>query len=125
MINMMYLVFIAMLALQIKLPLYPHENSHALNVAYRRQMVLMRHLTSLHLKGELSKEHDLWFRVPKLKEELYDLENDPFELKNLSNNPDYSDKLKDLSGALDNWIEEIDDLGRIPEEKLYKMISGD
>ena len=80
---------------------------------------------SLHLKGELSKEHDFWFRVPKLKEELYDLENDPFELKNLSNNPDYSDKLKDLSVALDNWIEEIDDLGRIPEEKLYKMISGD
>ena len=104
---------------------YFPENSHALNVAYRRQMVLMRHLTSLHLKGDLSKEHNFWFRVPKLKEELYDLENDPFELKNLSNNPDYSDKLKDLSGALDNWIEEIDDLGRIPEEKLYKMISGD
>ena len=104
---------------------YFPENSHALSVAYRRQMVLMRHLTSLHLKGELSKEHDFWFRVPKLKEELYDLENDPFELKNLSNNPDYSDKLKDLSVALDNWIEEIDDLGRIPEEKLYKMISGD
>jgi len=104
---------------------YFPENSHALNVAYRRQMVLMRHLTSLHLKGELSDEHDFWFRVPKLKEELYDLENDPFELKNLSDNPDYSDKLKDLSGALDNWIEEIDDLGRIPEKQLYKMISGD
>ena len=25
----------------------------------------------------------------------------------------------------DSEIEEIDDLGRIPEEKLYKMISGD
>ena len=53
------------------------------------------------------------------------MENDPFELKNLSDNPDYSDRLKDLSGALDNWIEEIDDLGRIPEKQLYKMISGD
>ena len=104
---------------------YFPENSHALNVAYRRQMVLMRHLTSLHLKDKLSDEHDFWFRVPKLKEELYDLENDPFELNNLSNNPDYSDKLKNLSGVLDDWIEEIDDLGRIPEEKLYKMISGD
>ena len=30
----------------------------------------MRHLNSLHLNGELSKEHDLWFRVPKLKEEF-------------------------------------------------------
>jgi len=104
---------------------YFPENSHALNVAYRKQMVLMRHLTSLHLRDELSKEHDLWFRVPKLREELYDLENDPFELKNLSDNPDYADKLKNLSNVLDGWIQEIDDLGRIPEEQLYKMISGD
>ena len=104
---------------------YFPENSHALNVAYRKQMVLMRHLTSLHLTGKLSEEHDLWFRVPKLREELYDLENDPFELNNLSGNPDYSDKLKNLSDVLDNWIKEIDDLGRIPEKQLYKMISGD
>ena len=104
---------------------YFPENSHALNVAYRRQMVLMRHLNSLHLNGELSKEHDLWFRVPKLKEELYDLENDPFELNNLSNTKDYEEELNKLSNVLDMWLEEIDDLGRIPEKKLFKMISGD
>ena len=104
---------------------YFPENSHALNVAYRRQMVLMRHLNSLHLNGELSKEHDLWFRVPKLKEELYDLENDPFELNNLSDNTDYKEELNKLSNVLDDWLEEIDDLGRIPEKKLFKMISGD
>ena len=33
--------------------------------------------------------------------------------------------LKNLSQVLDNWIIEIDDLGRIPEKQLYKMISGD
>ena len=104
---------------------YFPENSHALNVAYRRQMVLMRHLTSLNLKGELSEKQNLWFRVPKLRDELYDLENDPFELNNLSNDANYSDELKNLSEVLDNWIIEIDDLGRIPEKQLYKMISGD
>ena len=104
---------------------YFPENSHALNVAYRRQMVLMRHLNSLHLNGELSKKHNLWFRVPKLKEELYDLENDPFELNNLSDNADYKEELNKLSNVLDDWLEEIDDLGRIPEKKLFKMISGD
>ena len=104
---------------------YFPENSHALNVAYRRQMVLMRHLNSLHLNGELSKEHNLWFRVPKLREEFYDLENDPFELNNLSENADYKEELNKLSNVLDDWLEEIDDLGRIPEKKLFKMISGD
>ena len=88
-------------------------------------MVLMRHLNSLHLTGELSKKNDLWFRVPKLKEELYDLENDPFELNNLSDNVDYKEELNKLSDVLDDWLEEIDDLGRIPEKKLFKMISGD
>ena len=88
-------------------------------------MVLMRHLTSLHLQGKLSKENDLWFRVPKLREELYDLENDPFELNNLSNKPEYSNQLNNLSKVLDDWIKKIDDLGRIPEKELYKMISGD
>ena len=71
------------------------------------------------------KKHDLWFRVPKLKEELYDLENDPFELNNLSDNADYKEELNKLSNVLDDWLEEIDDLGRIPEKKLFKMISGD
>jgi len=85
----------------------------------------MRHLTSLNLKGELSEKQNLWFRVPKLRDELYDLENDPFELNNLSNDANYSDELKNLSEVLDNWIIEIDDLGRIPEKQLYKMISGD
>ena len=63
--------------------------------------------------------------MPKLKEELYDLENDPFELNNLSDNADYKAELNKLSNVLDDWLEEIDDLGRIPEKKLFKMISGD
>ena len=27
--------------------------------------------------------------------------------------------------GFDDWLDEIDDLGRIPEKKLFKMISGD
>ena len=104
---------------------YFPENSHALDVDYRTQMALMRHLTSLHLQNKLSENHNFWFRVPKFAEELYDLENDPFELNNLSNNSLYHDKLKELSAVLDSWIDEIDDLGRIPEKELYKMISSE
>ena len=63
--------------------------------------------------------------MPKLKEELYDLESDPFELNNLSDNADYKVELDKLSNVLDDWLEDIDDLGRIPEKKLFKMISGD
>ena len=37
----------------------------------------------------------------------------------------YKEELNKLSNVLDDWLEEIDDLGRIPEKKLFKMISGD
>ena len=101
---------------------YFPENSHALDVDYRKQMLLMRHLTTLSLTGKLSVEQNNWFRTPKLMEELYDLENDPFELKNLSENPEYDSIKAALSKELDTWIENIDDLGRIPELELYKLI---
>ena len=101
---------------------YFPENSHALDVDYRKQMPLMRHLTTLSLTGKLSVEQNNWFRTPKLMEELYDLENDPFELKNLSENPEYDSIKAALSKELDTWIENIDDLGRIPELELYKLI---
>ena len=104
---------------------YFPENSHALDVEYRTQMALMRHLTSLHLQNKLSTKQNLWFRTPKLAEELYDLDNDPFELNNLSNNPDYIDKLNNLSDVLDKWLDEIDDLGRIPEKELIKIITDE
>ena len=87
-------------------------------------MVLMRHLTTLNLTGQLSEKQSLWFRVPKLREELYDLENDPFELNNLSLNDSFSSILEKYSKVLDDWIIEIDDLGRIPEQQLYKIISS-
>ena len=67
-------------------------------------------------------EQNNWFRTPKLMEELYDLENDPFEMKNLSENPKYNIIKDDLSKQLDNWLENIDDLGRIPELELYDLI---
>ena len=82
----------------------------------------MRHLTTLNLTGKLSIQQNNWFRTPKLMEELYDLENDPFELKNLSDNPEYNKIKNNLSQELDSWLENIDDLGRIPELELYNLI---
>jgi arylsulfatase A-like enzyme len=50
-------------------------------------------------------------------EELYDLGNDPHEIHNLvdSPKPEHQEALKRLRGALEKWIEESNDQGRIPE----------
>lgn len=47
----------------------------------------------------------------RLAEELYDLENDPYEMKNLAENQTFTKEKKRLSSALDNWMKETGDDG--------------
>jgi hypothetical protein len=54
-------------------------------------------------------------------EELYDTEADPFEMNNLADDPDYSDDLKRLSDALDSWLHQVGDMGRIPESEMVRQ----
>lgn len=44
-------------------------------------------------------------------EELYDSSNDPYELNNLADNPQYADVKKRLSEELDGWMKEQNDPG--------------
>jgi arylsulfatase A-like enzyme len=57
-------------------------------------------------------------------EELYDTENDPWEIHNLANDPKYADVLKQMSKALDDWRRETYDIGIIPETD-YTLLAGD
>ena len=43
--------------------------------------------------------------------ELYDLENDPYELHNLAENPEYKPVLNQMRRALDDWMKETHDNG--------------
>lgn len=62
--------------------------------------------------------------LPKQVEELYDVENDPWEVNNLANDPLYADVLKRMSGALDQWRKDTKDVGVIPELE-YSTLAGD
>lgn len=48
-------------------------------------------------------------------EELYDLEADPYEIKNLASSPEHQAILQRLRAELERWIETTNDQGRIPE----------
>lgn len=45
------------------------------------------------------------------KEELYDLEKDPYEMKNIAGNPEYKAILARLSKSLDDWMKDTNDDG--------------
>jgi len=55
------------------------------------------------------------FWETKPAEELYDTENDPWEVNNLANNPEYKDVLVRMRQANKDWMMRIYDTGFVPE----------
>jgi uncharacterized sulfatase len=55
---------------------------------------------------------------PRPAEELFDLEADPHETRNLANQPGYEETLERMRGALRDWQLEIRDVGMIPEAQF-------
>lgn len=94
------------------------EISNAMPVAYREQMPMMRNIRTLYAQGKLDSVQTLWLRTPKPDEELYDLENDPFELRNLADQEILRDTLRHLRSVLTDWIIATKDLGEYPEKEL-------
>jgi hypothetical protein len=82
----------------------------------------MQEWRRLHSEGTLIGPQTLFFQQPKPDEELYDLENDPHEIKNLANSPEHQHILKRMRAALDIWMKETGDQGGIPEEQLIERM---
>lgn len=96
------------------------EISNALPNAYRQQMAIMQNLDSLWLAGALAPEQAKWFKTPKPEEELYDLQQDPYELNNLAEEAALQDTLVFLRNRMDRWIMESNDLGQTSEKVLLQ-----
>ena len=70
-----------------------------------------------YLKGECNEIQSIfWNKKPV--EELYDTENDPWEVNNLANDPAYEEVLKRMRTANEKWIANIHDAGFVPEADL-------
>ncbi|MGQ1783657.1 sulfatase family protein [Saccharicrinis sp. GN24d3] len=101
---------------------YRPEQGYYLPLAYREQIPAMQELLRLRDAGKLDSIQMQWFRKTKPKEELFDCENDPYELNNLADNPDYKEKLMELRTEMDRWIKEIGDQPNLPEAELIEQL---
>jgi N-sulfoglucosamine sulfohydrolase len=74
-------------------------------------------MRELHSRGELLSPARELFERRGPCEELYDLKNDPWEIKDLVHSSKQEDRqaLKRLQGALEEWIVETNDRGAVPE----------
>jgi N-sulfoglucosamine sulfohydrolase len=82
-----------------------------MDLGFRKQMNIMQELLKGRDAGTLDDAQRYWFRTEKEAEELYDLQRDPWELKNLASDPEFREVRERLAGVLDRWIGEIDDKG--------------
>jgi len=92
---------------------------------YRERIPMNSKLIQMDSQGELDGDASYIFMKTKEVEELYDLQEDPYEVKNVTTNPEYADKLVELRNALSAWQIEIDDKGFLPENEIVKSFWPD
>lgn len=73
-------------------------------------------LRSLHRAGKLTPAQARLMAPTRPREELYDLQNDPYEIHNLAGSPAHAAVRARLRRELEAWIERSDDQGRYRED---------
>ncbi len=95
---------------------YPERPFTQFSAYKKREYPVLTLMQLLHERGELLPEQARLMKPNRPVEELYDIQNDPFEVQNLAADPAYADILQTLRNELDRWICETNDQGRIPED---------
>jgi hypothetical protein len=86
------------------------------------KMPIMQEWRRLNAEDKLKGPQKLFFQKTKPPEELYDIEADPYEINNLANSPQYKHVLERMRAVLEKWMEDTNDLGRIPEDELIERM---
>ncbi|WP_395743539.1 sulfatase [Prosthecobacter sp.] len=73
-------------------------------------------MRQLFAEGKLNADQARFMASERPAEELYDLQNDPFELHNLAADPAQNNTLVRLRQQLDAWISDTNDQGAVPED---------
>ena len=73
----------------------------------------------LYKQGKLTPAQAAFMKPTRPKEELYDLQTDPYEIHNLATDPRQQQVLQQYRGLLNRWIKTTGDLGAIPEKTIW------
>jgi uncharacterized sulfatase len=89
------------------------------HVAYLFQTPTTRVWKQMYDEGQLN-ETQRYFWEPKASEELYDLQTDPHETRNLAGSAEHAEVLRRMRGALDAHQRATRDVGFLPEYELQR-----
>jgi len=99
---------------------YP-EKPYVLLVPYRNRNRTMQELLRMHAEGTLEGPQTLWMQNSRPPEELYDVQNDPHEINNLADDPEYQEIKERLSQVLDEWRIHTGDMGDLSEDQMVEQ----
>ncbi|MBN1584586.1 MAG: sulfatase-like hydrolase/transferase [Anaerolineae bacterium] len=94
------------------------ELPYLLWIPYRNRHPILQEMWRLYMAGELVGPQLLMFQPNRPVEELYDTQADPYEIDNLAADPAYAPELERLRNALDAWIDQVGDMGRMDEAQM-------
>lgn len=100
---------------------YMPDKPYYQNIEYRKSIPMMKEILKLKDEGKLPPITNSWFGT-KPVEELYDEVNDPYDLHNLADDPEYQDKLIELRAAFQNWTNTVGDKSSMPEKEMIKKM---
>lgn len=89
-------------------------------IPYMHKHPIMQEIWRMYLEGKLEGPQKILFEK-RPPEELYDTFNDPYEINNLAENPEYKKVLERMRKALDRWISEVGDMGKINESDMVRF----
>lgn len=98
---------------------YNPEQTHVPWETFRNRHPVLEELWRLASEDQLT-DAQRWLFEPRAAEELYDVENDPWELRNLAEDPAYATQLNELRHAMDEWQRDIGDLGLMSEDEMVE-----
>jgi uncharacterized sulfatase len=102
---------------------FPHV-SQAQRVAYQFQTPTTRVWYQLFSEGKTNDAQSIFWRVPKAPEELYDLQTDRDEVKNLANSTEHRAVLEKLRNAQREHLLKVKDICFLPESELHARSAG-
>ena len=99
---------------------YRPELPYLLWIPYRNNHPILQEMWRLHLAGELKGAQKVLLRGRPVRG-LYDTQVDPWVVDNLAGDPAYQPELERMREALDDWLNEVGDMGEIPEYEMVRQ----
>ena len=89
-------------------------------VPYRNEHPIIRELYDGYRNETLNEDQLALFRT-RPAEEFYDTYADPYELRNLADDPAFTIELERLRRAVDDWCDKVGDTGEIDESRMVRQ----